>query len=206
MKKKPYLLRIALFYILSFTWALPTTLIGAIVSLFLFIIYGAPKKFGPAFCFPITTNGSGFELGIFFVSTKQDSNYLKNHELGHQVQAAFYFGPLQTFIVTLPSIIRYWLREMKTIRGKYIYAALLTLITIGAGYVGVAFGIAFGMIWLTILGALVMLYMIIIAVWLLYSEIPKYEDGNLPKYDDFWAEGMATNLGKKFMKDNYWER
>lgn len=106
-----------LFYILSFTWGLPLTLIGLAVALVLFMTGHRAKKHGWCYYFAIGENWGGLELGIFFLCDKKEISHTKNHEFGHGIQNC-YFGFLMPFIVCIPSVIRYWYREIRTRRGK----------------------------------------------------------------------------------------
>ncbi len=98
-----------LYFILSFTWGLPLTLIGCVVALVLIIIGIKPKRFLYGFYFP-TTNGSGFNMGPIAIVSKNSSEYLLKHEFGHSIQNCF-FGPFVFFLVIIPSVIRFWYRE-----------------------------------------------------------------------------------------------
>lgn len=55
--------------------------------------------------------GACFSLGpIIFVTPDCDDEICK-HESGHSVQSLI-FGPLFHFIVSLPSVIRFWIRQL----------------------------------------------------------------------------------------------
>lgn len=109
-----------LFYILSFTWGILTSLIGLILILPFLItkkfkvfkgrLYGIfPKIFGEAW---------GFEMGCFFFVSNdcaENNDKLYYHEMGHGIQNIL-FGPLMLFIVSIPSVVRYWYREIKYYR------------------------------------------------------------------------------------------
>ena len=97
MKNK--ILFLIFFYFLSFTWALPTTLLGITVALGLFAAGKRPERFGPCLCFHIG-NGWGFELGLFFIGDKGKSYELDCHEAGHQIQACL-LGPFTLFVFTI---------------------------------------------------------------------------------------------------------
>ena len=100
------------FYILSFTWGLPMTLIGCIVSLILLIMGYKPKKYGYSWYFEVGNNWGGLELGVCFLTNKNPSTHTKNHEVGHTIQNC-YWGFLMPFVISIPSAIRYWYREFK---------------------------------------------------------------------------------------------
>ena len=105
-----------LFYILSFTWGLPLTLVGSIVALVLTMLGYKPKRHGYCFYFEVGENWGGLELGIIFLTNKNPSNYIKNHEHGHAIQNCLY-GFFMPFIVSIPSAIRYWHREIRVRKG-----------------------------------------------------------------------------------------
>lgn len=56
-------------------------------------------------------NWGGVSLGCFFICSRNSSDTLKAHECGHMIQNII-FGPLMPFVVGIPSIIRYWYREL----------------------------------------------------------------------------------------------
>ena len=99
------------FYLLSFTWGLPMTLVGCIVALCLLITGHKAKRWGYSWYFEVGENWGGVELGAFFLTDKTTSTHTKNHEFGHGIQNC-YFGFLMPFIVCIPSAIRYWYREI----------------------------------------------------------------------------------------------
>ncbi len=106
---------LVLFYILSFTWGFIGSFIGLLMLIPFAItknvrvnrgrLYGVfSKKFG---------SGWGFEMGCFFFTsydcaTDED---LMLHEMGHGLQNIC-LGPFQLFVVSIPSMIRYWYREL----------------------------------------------------------------------------------------------
>ena len=110
---------LVVFYILSFTWGFITSFIGLLILLPLVFtkrvhnsygrLYGVfPKSFGKAW---------GFEMGCFFFVSQDNESDLKihSHEMGHGLQNIL-FGPLMLFIVNIPSMIRFWYRELKYFR------------------------------------------------------------------------------------------
>lgn len=98
-------LSLFLFYLLTFTWGLPFTLIGCITAL-IFILRGyRPQKWGYCYYFELGNNWGGMNLGMFFFCGKNSSPALKSHEHGHAVQNC-YLGPLMIPVVALPSLIR----------------------------------------------------------------------------------------------------
>lgn len=109
------------FYLLSFTWGLPMTLIGLFVALFMLITGHKPTRFGWVWAFELPNVNYGLSVGTFMICPKEDtqSNFeLKAHEHGHALQN-IYFGPLFIFLIAIPSAIRFWYREW--IYRKYGY-------------------------------------------------------------------------------------
>lgn len=102
-----------LFYVLSFTWGLPTTLAGCAAALVLRLRGLKPQKWGYCRYFSYGKgNWGGMSLGIFFMMDQSASVHIKNHEHGHAIQNCF-FGPLMPFLVSAPSFVRYWYREYR---------------------------------------------------------------------------------------------
>ena len=107
------------FYLLSFTWGLPTTLAGCIWAGIHLLRGHRPKKWGYCWYFEYGERyWGGMSLGIFFFKDKSLGVHIKNHEHGHAVQNC-YFGPLMPFVVAVPSFTRYWYREyLKRVRHR----------------------------------------------------------------------------------------
>lgn len=101
------------FYLLSFTWGLPLTIVGCVVALFLMMTGHKPKRWGYCWYFEIGENWGGLELGVVFLTQKHPTKHLKDHELGHGIQNCYY-GFFMPFIVCIPSAMRYWYREYIT--------------------------------------------------------------------------------------------
>ena len=101
-----------LFYVLSCTWGLPMTFIGVVVALVLIITGHKPQKWNYCYYFEVGKNWGGIGLGPIFVVNKNSGIYIKNHEHGHGIQNC-YFGCLMPFLVGIPSVIRYWYRELR---------------------------------------------------------------------------------------------
>ena len=101
-----------MFYLLSFTWGLPMTLIGCLVAVVLLAIGCKPKKWGHCYYFEIGKGWGGLELGPIFLTCKNPTVHIRNHELGHGLQNCW-FGPLMPFVVCIPSALRYWYRSVR---------------------------------------------------------------------------------------------
>jgi hypothetical protein len=112
MKRKKSNLLILFLWLIACTWGCVLTLIGGIVALILLLTGHFPQKFGPCICFELKAKGGwGLNLGPFFIYTKGAGDFnLKCHECGHFV-AQIWWGPFFPFVVSLPSAIRFWLRE-----------------------------------------------------------------------------------------------
>lgn len=99
------------YYLLQFTWGLPMNLIGSIVALVLVCFKKKAYRYGWNYCFELPVN-FGLELGIFFIAPINGSTHTKNHEHGHAIQN-IYFGPLCVGMVSIPSAVRFWFREIQ---------------------------------------------------------------------------------------------
>lgn len=106
-----------LYYFLNLTWGIVLTLFGTVVSFFLIVTGHKPKRFGGCWYFNIGDNWGGLEMGLFFITDKQDDYRLKCHEYGHSIQNCIW-GPLCIFVITIPSTIRYWVLRIRTKMGK----------------------------------------------------------------------------------------
>ena len=106
----------SLFYLLSFTWGLPMTLIGCITALALLVVGYRPNgKYGYCWVFEVGDRWGGASIGPVIITGKTFSDYVMKHEHGHAIQNCL-FGPLMPFIVCIPSAIRYWYRELIYLR------------------------------------------------------------------------------------------
>ena len=109
-----------LFYFLSWTWGLPMTLCGAVIFLILRLRGCRARRFGLCFYMEIGEFWGGLELGMFFVKDRGSPRHVCLHEAGHAVQN-IRFGPLMPFLVSIPSAVRYWYREIARRRGKKLH-------------------------------------------------------------------------------------
>ena len=190
--------QMVLYWVLSYTWGIIMTLMGSIVATALIISGHKPKRFGWEIYFNVGKNWGGLEMGPFFLTDNFDDYEIKCHEHGHGFQNIV-IGPLFPFLVGIPSSIRYWLREMKTFKAKTIYSFVLSFILISISIVGMVIGSMFctPIEWVS-LG--LFFYFVMLSAWL-FDELQKYKDGKCPKYDDFFPEGQATQLGTSFMEN-----
>lgn len=189
----------ALYWILSCTWGIVMTLVGAIISLVLICIGKKPKKFGWDIYFAVGKNWGGLELGPFFLVDEDEDFETLCHEHGHGFQNII-MGPFFPLVVGLRSGARYWLREMKTWWSKVTYCAILALIVFTIVGTVIFCGIYFCIIPILIVSAILFAYFGWFFMWLVFIELPNYKEQPFPKYDDFWVEGQATEWGTKFIK------
>jgi hypothetical protein len=92
------------------------TIIGCLVGAFMLAIGNKPKKWGYCYYFEIGKGWGGLELGPVFLTSKNPTSHIRNHELGHGMQNC-YFGIGMPFIVCIPSAIRYWYRSIRQFIG-----------------------------------------------------------------------------------------
>lgn len=95
-----------LFYFLQWTWGILMNLIGGIVTLCL-MLKVKPQKYGRCIYMQLPVNW-GLSLGMFIFG----HSWCAEHEHGHAFQNAIY-GPFFVTVVALPSVIRYWIREIQ---------------------------------------------------------------------------------------------
>ena len=109
-KKEKLLTNKPLFYLLSFTWGILTTLIGLLALLAVITFTNKKQKIVKVVagrivvCLP-HANFGGISMGIVLIVSEFYPPLVK-HELGHTIQNML-FGPLFIFIVGIPSGIRY---------------------------------------------------------------------------------------------------
>lgn len=108
-----------LYHVLNFTWGLPMTLIGFIVASALRCVGYKPKKWGGCYWFTIGKNWGGLNLGLVILTDSDTSITTLDHEFGHSMQNAM-FGLLFPFIIGIPSVIRYWKRNVDESKGKVL--------------------------------------------------------------------------------------
>lgn len=201
MEKNKKILSYAVFWLIQCTWGIIMTLIGAIIALGLIITGHKPKLMGPALYFEIGENWGGINFGPFFLCCKNAGEDVKYHEFGHGLQNLIW-GPLMPFIVTIPSIARYWLFNFKTPIQKSFYVVCLmvgglALCTLGAWIFALIGGLKFIVIGFEILR----FYVLILIIWLNRRELPKFMDEKqLPNYNDIWFEQQATVWGTRLLK------
>ena len=105
-----------LYRLLSWTWGLPLTLAGAIVSAVLRLLGHRPRKWGWTTCFVVGKNWGGLSLGPVTLASSPSEDLLR-HEFGHSVQNCR-LGPFYLLVILLPSALRYWYRRWAVRAGK----------------------------------------------------------------------------------------
>ena len=100
-----------LYYLLSFTWGLPMTFLGCLTALVLLIAKKRPVRCGRNVCFYLPKIDFGLSLGIFIIAPEEYDAGLLMHEHGHGIQN-IYLGPFMPTVVALPSLLRFWAREL----------------------------------------------------------------------------------------------
>lgn len=108
------------FYLLSFTWGLPLSLMGLIVCFSLIFLGKKPTKYGHCYHISIGKNWGGFSMGWFFLNDKREIYTTLDHEVGHGYQNACLYGPI-TVVLTIISAIRYWLQRFGLKFDYYAY-------------------------------------------------------------------------------------
>ena len=124
-----------MFWVVSCTWGIIMTTIGALATIGLNLAKLAGKCFGKdlkikthrngcSFITEVGGNWGGLELGAFALcgnyskTSKSWFRHTRYHEFGHAIQH-LYMGPLFIFIVAIPSATRYWYQRIMQKKGKY---------------------------------------------------------------------------------------
>jgi hypothetical protein len=187
------------FWLIQCTWGFILTFIGAITTLSLIIAGKKPQITKYAVCTKIGKGGCAFTLGGFIFMNEDASDDILRHEYGHTIQNLM-FGPLCPFIVTFPSIIRFWLRKFDTHLKKSLFNLfyLLIALVITTGLACIT-GAWLHIKWLTIVIECLRMYFLLVSIWMSTCEIKKYDKGYVD-YDAIWFEGQATRWGAKVFK------
>ena len=153
------ILQEVIYWILSWTWGIIMTLIGAFPAIALLITGHKPQVFGWDICFVVGKNWGGVSFGVFIFVDSVDDFHNKCHEHGHGLQNIL-MGPLFPFIVGIRSTIRYWMRERADYDDKTIFCAIVTSVMELVSSVGIALGYIFNNLAVTIVATLALAYTI----------------------------------------------
>lgn len=113
------------FWVMSLTWGLPMTLIGALCAFGLLITGHKPHRYYYFIYFEAGEGWGGFGAGGFFFVNRGPTQRIKRHESGHGLQNIM-LGVFMPFFVSVPSCIRYWYREWLVRSGRKRYHDLPT--------------------------------------------------------------------------------
>ena len=107
-----------LYYLLNLTWGLFLTIIGWFVALAMLVSKHKPTWYHGIIYFKTTSsNWGGFSIGMVFVVCSNAPESTLEHEYGHTYQNAI-LGPFMLFLVSIPSMIRYWVRDKEIKKGN----------------------------------------------------------------------------------------
>ena len=187
-----------MFWFLSFTWSIVTTLAGFLLLGILCLCGKRPKRFGPAFVFDITKN-CGVSVGPTLIVSKRSGNSLRCHELGHHLQSCYKYGPFWIFAVAIPSVIRFHMRDINCFEKKRKFSLLISLFVFSALLIPTVIFFENKFMVLSTIFFLLLSYWACVAAWLLFSELPKYKNGKFPNYYAIWFEREASDMGLNFM-------
>ena len=117
-----------IYWAISLTWGALITYPGLLITLFCIIfLKGKPHKNGVTYIVEIGGNWGGLELGAtalcgsYSKSQPRFYDHTRAHEFGHNIQQLV-LGPLQLFLVQIPSAVRYWYGRLKGLKHPYDYA------------------------------------------------------------------------------------
>ena len=106
------------YYILSYTWGLATSIVGLLTTLVLLIMGEKREGWYRVWYFRRGKLWGGVSLGSMFVRDDTSSISINEHEYGHTFQNAIY-GPFFIFLIAIPSCIRYRYRNYN-VKRKYV--------------------------------------------------------------------------------------
>ena len=196
MKKFISVLKVMGFYFLSFTWGIILTGTGVLVSAAMLITGHKPHLFKCDIYFEAGEKWKGINLGVFFIIHKNSELSEKQRLAGYGIENAV-FGVVTPFIVTIPFLLRNWLRRFKTYETKRLFSILLFLISEFVVIVTCTIGF-FWNVHLMHVCCCIIVYIIPLFVWLLAYELPQYQTGD--EYKQPFFDTMADWFGQKFYK------
>lgn len=187
-----------IFWLLSLAWGLPMTLVGAAAALILYWKAYIPTRIGPCWVFTVGEGWGGINLGPVIIVSKTAKVRTICHEIGHALQNCLW-GPLFPFVVAIPSVIRYQLREIKDFKNKTKFTLIFDFALLATSILCLLFSLNVinASLWIELVITLIDMYLIINSLWL-SNELKKYIITPYPSYDDIWFEGQATRWGIKY--------
>ena len=195
------IVRTAGYWLVSLTWGSIMTLLGAVIALALLLTGHRPGRLGPNVYFEVGRGWGGMEYGAFFFVERNAARETILHEAGHGIQNLL-LGPLMPFVVCIPSALRYWMRNCKTLAGKRAFSGAVCLILALLGAAGLIAAAVLGLsggVWALFgVGLFLAAYAAALGVWMQAFEIPKYRHGAYVPYDGIWFEASATRLGEQY--------
>lgn len=97
---------------LSFTWGIIQTVIG-VIALAAFASAGYPiERNRHGWLIRAGTGWGGISFGPVAIVSRTANDYVEAHEFGHSIQNCYY-GPFALVLVSIPSVIRYWIFKLK---------------------------------------------------------------------------------------------
>lgn len=189
------------YWILQCTWGILETIIGLFVALFMVCLGCKPKRVGYTWYFETDKfkNFGGLSLGTTIVVGKYNAPCVLWHEYGHTIQNCI-FGPFKLFVVSVFSVVRYWMREYY---GTNKQDAITFVQSIVAGVAAIMLFTGMMMLinhyvnaWFFVLMSL-SIYLLIIDAYTLWEEHKYNKLGQMTDYDSAWFEGTATKFGTK---------
>ena len=114
MKNQGFILSKFWYYLISFTWGCLLSIPGCLVTLVLMCFGFKPKQNIYGWYIEIGESWGGFNIGPCSLVCKNPSTHLRQHEFGHSIQNCI-FGPLMIPFIIIPSICRYWYREINNV-------------------------------------------------------------------------------------------
>ena len=107
-------------WVVRLTWGILETAIGFIVFIVFLFMHPEIHYIANTIVVRVHTTiagGWGFALGAFIFSNSDsvwDRDKFFCHEFGHSWPQLLLMGPLHPFLVSIPSVIRFWIRTYQT--------------------------------------------------------------------------------------------
>lgn len=107
------------YWFLSLTWGGLMSIPGLIGLLILKLSGCEVYKNGFGYIVVVGDRWGGLNLGVVSFIERSHAGYFEStrrHEFGHSLQNII-FGPLQLFVVAIPSVVRYWYQRIRDSKG-----------------------------------------------------------------------------------------